>query len=215
MRQKYTNEILAEIAKKYSNAKEWQENDKNTYQAAMRRNIYCEITKHFKPIRTYYSDQELFVIAQKYSCAKEWCEDDKNTYVVATNRKILLEITKHFQRKPGGFNPDLPGQFYQFKFKNQQVYNYGISNDYTKRYTRKDLDKMELLKVIEFKDGHECKKYETEIQEQFQKYRYNGVQLLSNKKNTELLTVDIFYPENTPSASLDIIKLSSSFSISV
>jgi len=240
MRQKYTNEILAEIAKKYNNAKEWCEDDIKSYKAAAMRKILNKINKHFVPLQNEYTNEQLFQIAQKYSNAtewiknegssyiaahnrniyyditkhfvfktkytneqlskiagkytntKEWIKDDSKTYHAARRRNLLNEITKHFIRKPGGFNPELPGQFYQFKFKNHPVYNYGISNDYTKRYRKEDLDKMELLKVIEFKDGHKCWKYETEIQKQFQKYRYTGVQLLSEKKNTELLTVDIF-----------------------
>lgn len=54
-RRKWTDDMLAVEAKKYSNAKEFQENNRGAYQLCCERGIREEVTKHFEKLSSGYT----------------------------------------------------------------------------------------------------------------------------------------------------------------
>ncbi len=92
-----------------------------------------------------------------------------------------------------GFNTGKNAILYYLKvtFNNTILYKIGITNRTVKeRFSKEDLENIEILAEIEYKNGIDALNKEKEIKEKFKDFKYKGEDVLSSG-NTELFTKDI------------------------
>jgi hypothetical protein len=90
-----------------------------------------------------------------------------------------------------GFNENKPAILYYLKVNDGVAYKIGITNnDVTKRFSKKELLSINILKVWYFDVGIDAYKKEQEILKEFNYAKYSGEPLLKNG-NTELFDRDV------------------------
>lgn len=93
-----------------------------------------------------------------------------------------------------GFNPTKPAILYYLRVNTEKypLYKIGITN-YTinKRFSKKDLKKITVLKVFSYTLGEEALKEEKRILKKFKSYKYRGDNVLDSGGNSELFVKDI------------------------
>ena len=102
-----------------------------------------------------------------------------------------------------GFRDKLPGTLYYLSINNGQAYKIGITNKTIEtRYTKSDLQKIQVLKTWDFPYGKNARIEETAIKRRFKELQYTGKPLLRNG-NTELFSKDILQLDNIIEAQIE------------
>ncbi len=95
-----------------------------------------------------------------------------------------------------GHDSSAPSILYYLRINNGEAYKIGITNNTVgKRYSKGELDKIEVLETWECESGEKAKEYETNILKEFAYAKYKGDELLLNG-NTELFDRDILGLDN-------------------
>ena len=91
-----------------------------------------------------------------------------------------------------GFKKDELGILYLLQFKDEfNTQKIGITNrSVSSRYSKKDLDKVIIIREYVFEDGNKCYNAERDVLERFKEFKYTGKPLLFSG-NTELINYDL------------------------
>lgn len=90
-----------------------------------------------------------------------------------------------------GFDITKPAILYYLKINGGQAYKIGITNrTVPKRFSNKELQIIEVLKIWYYKNGQEAYDKEQEILKKYSEYKYKGHNLLQ-KGNTELFSKSV------------------------
>lgn len=109
----------------------------------------------------------------------------------------------------GTYNASKPTLLYYLKINDGEAYKIGITcKTINTRFSPQDLNKIEVIKYWEFKDGLSAYKAEQAILKRFSSFKYEGSPLLISG-NTELFYKDIL---ETPDEIQDIIERQGTFS---
>jgi predicted GIY-YIG superfamily endonuclease len=123
---------------------------------------------------------------------------------IKSNEKVKIICKEHgtFEQSPAnhlggsgcpscaiyGFNPNKPAIFYILKFNDQDLWKIGITNkSVTERYSKKERELFNIVKVIKFKSGTDALQLETKLKRQYKEFLYTGVNTLDSG-HTELFT---------------------------
>ncbi len=157
----------------------------------------------------------------KEDVLKRFNEKHKNRFdyskmkYVNTSKKIIVRCNEHnrpFKVTPSnhensrnggcpecsesGFRDHIPGILYYLSIDNGKAYKIGITNySVEERYTKKDLEKIKILKEWKYEIGKDARTKESVILKEFDYAKYQGDELLSNG-NTELFDRDVFHMDN-------------------
>lgn len=90
-----------------------------------------------------------------------------------------------------GFDTSKPGILYYLSINDGQAYKLGITNRSVKqRYINKDLENIQILHQVHYKNGQDAYLEERRIMTEFKQYKYIGPNLLRDG-NTELFSCNI------------------------
>ena len=94
-----------------------------------------------------------------------------------------------------GFNFKGPAILYYLKVTcpktGIKAYKLGITNNTVqRRYSKSELEKIEVLGILKFQEGQNCRDVEQQLLKHKQLYKYNGINLLK-AGNSELFSIDI------------------------
>lgn len=89
-----------------------------------------------------------------------------------------------------GFQDSKPAILYYVSINNGTAYKIGITNRTIKERFGKDYSKITILGYASFLNGKDARERESQILQEFAKYKYTGTNLLASG-NTELFTKDI------------------------
>jgi cytochrome c553 len=105
-REKYTDQELRDIAKKYNTKTEWSKNNRAASLATYKRGLdfVKDITSHMDVLQREYTDEILRDIAKKYNTKSEWLKNDMAARNASYRRGLnfVKDITSHMgtlQRK--------------------------------------------------------------------------------------------------------------------
>ena len=93
----YTKEVIAKEALKYDELKDFRENSRQHYKAAVRNNWLQEVTAHIKN-RVYWTEERVRAVAEKHTVLKEFMTKDRPAYSASHKWGIYKEITAHMER---------------------------------------------------------------------------------------------------------------------
>ena len=146
---KYTDEELADIAKKYNRRQDFRKNDRNAYKAAYSRgkDFYNTICSHMTAGRRVYGTYtitELRNRAKKFKTRSEFVKNDKTAYHQCHKMGILDDVCKHMKRihAEKWTKESLIKFVKQKKFKTRTEFNKKASGAYTAAWKMKLLDKL-------------------------------------------------------------------------
>jgi hypothetical protein len=94
-----------------------------------------------------------------------------------------------------GFDPTKPACLYYIKINDNGAlfYKIGITNrSVYSRFYKEDLNKITILRVLDFESGKKARELEQYYVKLFSKYVYDGDKLLKSVGNTEIFTIDVF-----------------------
>lgn len=97
LRMEWTNEMLAEEARKYQTRIEFQQKSHRAYCVAQKRGILKEICSHMLLLHTGWTDEMLAEEARKYETRIEFQKGSNNAYSAARRRGIIDKICAHMQ----------------------------------------------------------------------------------------------------------------------
>ncbi len=90
-----------------------------------------------------------------------------------------------------GFNANKSAILYYLSINNGQAYKIGITHlTVEERYASKDLSKIKIINIINYKYGIDALHAEQEILKRYKEFKYTGKDLLKSG-NTELFNIDI------------------------
>jgi hypothetical protein len=93
-----------------------------------------------------------------------------------------------------GFNPGKPAVLYYLRVFNpygDPLYKIGITNRTVEERFRYEIDKIAILRVEHFQIGSEAYDAEKKVLREFSEYLYTGRNILHERGNSELFTVDV------------------------
>ena len=90
-----TDEVLADIAKKYKTRREFFDGDPSAYVTANRRNLLDTICAHMYRKRFRWTKQMLVNAAKPFQTRTEFATKHKAAYSAACRQKLLDEVCAH------------------------------------------------------------------------------------------------------------------------
>ncbi len=95
---KYSDEELAEIAKRYSTSAELIKNDKSAYLSMSRRGLIGKLCGHMKRKAEHHTIEELTAIAKGYDDLTRFKREQHKAYGAIQRRGLIDELCAHMQR---------------------------------------------------------------------------------------------------------------------
>lgn len=205
---RWTVNTIKEKALEYTNRRDFRRDFRGAVAAAQRLGILDEVYEHMevlpnqvhktnkkwvKDARVVHGNKYNYELVE-YKGAKE-----SITIVCPIHGKFEQEASSHLagrgcrecRHNLGGFHPTKPAILYYLKINNGEAYKIGITNNTVDiRFRHTDLQKIEVLKVWEFKSGYEAKYRESQILRDFKASKWVGRSLLTSG-NTELFSSDV------------------------
>jgi len=160
---------------------------------------YTNLAGKFKKALTIFKAEASRIHHNKYSYDKTtYTNIHTKVYITCPIHGDFIQTASHHLRgcgcpkcNPGGFNQEYPGYLYYLKINNGQCYKIGITNlSVAERYSKKELECIELIDTKYYKNGKDAYKKEQEIIKYYKQYQYLDTKPL-NKGNTELFNVDL------------------------
>ena len=100
MGKKIPEEELAKIAAKYDVLKDFIKNERNVYNAIMKRGLISKLCKHMKRgYRQVVTNEELAESASKYNDLKEFQIKEKKNYGLIAKRGLIEQLCSHMKRR--------------------------------------------------------------------------------------------------------------------
>ena len=192
----WTNEKLAEEAKKHKTKKDFMNAENGAYQTACRKGIIHEICAHMveiqKPHGYWNIKENCATEAKKYRTRKEFMKSSNGAYAGALKNGWLDEICSHMHVTGNRFHRAI----YVWEFDDKSAY-IGLTYDYKTRY-QQHLKKGPVYKKLKGTSGKFKKlnvfyePIEAQLQEQklIEKYRKKGWKILNRVKAGALGSVD-------------------------
>ena len=185
----WTHGEIKKEALKYVKRNDFKRKSSGAYQAARLRGILDEVCLHMS--NRGRSINEILKIAKKYKTIGDFRAENEGLYSQAHRRGWMPILRSVLVNNKSGFDPTKPAILYYLSVNDGQAYKIGITNrTIAERYTNKDLEKIEILKIVQYASGHDARVEETRIIRQFSYAKYKGDDLLSSG-NSELFYVDI------------------------
>ena len=94
----WTLDKLLQEANKYTTSKEWENNSKGSYVAAVRAGVLPECTAHMIKNFIFWDQNSILQEAMKYKNSKEWRNQNPKSYDAAKSRGILDKIYQHIDK---------------------------------------------------------------------------------------------------------------------
>ena len=91
----WTKELCIESASKYSNRRDWNENENDALQAARKNDWYDECVTHMELLTNFWTKEKCIEEAKKYVSKKEWEKKNGSSYQAAHKHKWLNDCSKH------------------------------------------------------------------------------------------------------------------------
>lgn len=124
-----------------------------------------------------------------------------------SNTEILFYCKKHgiqsrvlkdlsggrgcYKCSKGGFRVDKPGILYYISINKDTAYKIGVTNQTLyKRFSKKEIENIKIIRTWYYEDGQECYDKEQEILKKYKKLKYTGNNLIASG-NTELFKHDV------------------------
>jgi cytochrome c553 len=150
---KYTEDMVRDIASKYTSLGDFIRDNRKLYGAISKSNISLrnEITKHMTRKTKSWSDDEIRDIASKYSVLGDFIKENPTLVTISRNRGIYKDITKHMSRKTNTYtDQDLinvavnAGSYSNFRKNHPKEYQVAIDKRNLKSEILKSLEKSQL-----------------------------------------------------------------------
>jgi len=173
---KWTRETLKETAKNFKTAKEWNEKDNTSYQAAARLKLLGDkyITGHLikltKPIYKW-TKQAVLKDALQYNTKHEWARSSKSAYRAARERGYLQEATAHMTLLGSKYHRCL----YSIKIKGEKNIYIGLTYNFkrrikdhlkTKRFKKYKKNKLIIKQLTDYINRTKAAKLEINLMQQ-------------------------------------------------
>jgi len=193
MKSKWDKKSAIKEARKYKTRKDFKKYENSAYKWCMNNNILDIASSHMKILRTKWNVEKIIKLAKDYETRVEFKKENFGAYswCIKNNEINNKEIFGHMKYGNRGFDASKPAILYYLKINNGEAYKIGITNHTIEyRFSKEDLQKIEIVKTWYFKYGLEAYSKEQKILNDFKYAKYNGNNLLKNG-NTELLRYDI------------------------